>query len=216
MEQNVKQNNNSKNEFPDNVNIKPTTVNLDANTNTEIKQATNNQNPILGIKPEIKVENSILKTELPHEGTHLNSRTTEMVEKIKYISSGEMIREVYKAFESGEKQSIVLRLVPKELGSIKITLDTIDNVLNAKVEVQNETVGNLIRSNSDLLKQNLLQNGVHINSLNISYQNSEQKQHGFTNQKRRHPFYLPDNDIEEVDDSLITKKMGYNTYEYLA
>ncbi len=127
-----------------------------------------------------------------------------MVEKIKVISSGEMVREIYKVFESGEKQSIVLKLVPKELGSVKIMLDTIDNVLTAKVEVENETVGHIIRNNVDQLKQNLLQSGVNVNSINISYHNSDQKQHGFNNQKRKNPAYLPDTDIEEVDESIVS------------
>ena len=139
-----------------------------------------------------------------------------MVEKIKVISSGELVREVYKVFESGEKQSIVLRLVPKELGSIKIMLDTIDNVLTAKVEVENESVGHIIRNNVDQLKQSLLQSGVHVNSINISYHNPDQKQNGFQNHKRKNPSYQPGNDFEEVDESILSKKMGYNTYEYLA
>ncbi len=131
-------------------------------------------------------------------------------------SSGEMVREVYKVLESGEKQSIVLRLVPKELGAIKVMLDTIDNVLTAKVEVENESVGSVIRNNVDQLKHNLAQSGVYVNSINISYHNSDQKQHGFNNQKRKNPAYLENNDLEEVDETIVTKKMGYNTYEFLA
>jgi len=57
---------------------------------------------------------------------------------------------------------------------------------------------------------------VHVNSINISYHNSDQKQHGFNNQKRKNSGYLPENDIEEVDEAIVSKKMGYNTYEYLA
>jgi flagellar hook-length control protein FliK len=127
-----------------------------------------------------------------------------------------MIREIYKVIENGDKQSIVLRLVPKELGAIKIMLDTIDNVLTAKVEVENETVGQIIRNNVDQLKHSLLQSGVHVNSINISYQNSDQKQHGFNNHKRKNPAYQQDNEIEELDETIVTKKFGYSTYEFLA
>ena len=94
--------------------------------------------------------------------------------------------------------------------------DSIDNVLSAKVEVQNESVGQMIKNNVEQLKQSLLQNGVHLNSINISYHNSEQKQSGFQNQKKKTPSFKLNDDIETVDESVITKRMGYNTYEYLA
>jgi len=84
------------------------------------------------------------------------------------------------------------------------------------VEVENETVGHIVRNNVEQLKHNLMQSGVHVNSINIYYHNSDQKQHGFNNQKRKNSGSLPENDIEEVDESIVSKKMGYNTYEYLA
>jgi hypothetical protein len=61
-----------------------------------------------------------------------------------------------------------------------------------------------------------LQSGVHVNSISISYHSADQKQNGFNNQKRKNSSYMPNNDIEEVDETIITKKMGYNTYEFLA
>jgi flagellar hook-length control protein FliK len=86
------------------------------------------------------------------------------------------------------------------------------------VEVENETVGHIvIRNNVDQLKHNLMQSGVHVNSINISYHNSDQKQQGFNNQKRKNSRYCQKmNELEEVDESIVSKKMGYNTYEYLA
>jgi flagellar hook-length control protein FliK len=139
-----------------------------------------------------------------------------MIEKIKVISSSEMVKEVYKVIENNEKQSVVLKLVPKELGAIKVTLDTIDNALTAKVEVENESVGQVIRNNVEQLRQNLLQSGVQVNSISISYNSSQQKQHGFNNQKKKNNLYQQENSIEEVEEAVIIKKMGYNTYEYLA
>jgi hypothetical protein len=50
-----------------------------------------------------------LNLALHSEETKFTSRAAEMVEKVKVISSGEMIREVSKVLESGEKQSIVLK-----------------------------------------------------------------------------------------------------------
>lgn len=201
---------------------KPQTVNAESSQTTEVKNNNHTQNTTsqqdlsANLKPEIKIEQTTLKSTLHTDETKFTSRAAEMIEKVKVISSGEMIREIHKVFESGEKQSIVLRLVPKELGAVKIMLDTIDNVLNAKVEVENETVGNIVRNNIDQLKQNLLQSGVNVGSINISYHNSEQKQPGFNNHKRKNSGYQQNIETEDIDETILTKKMGYNTYEYLA
>jgi len=222
MKKDFTTNSNSEKESHENPKQKPQIVSIEAVQSNEQKpvvqnQTTTNQNETtVTVKPEMKTEQNVFKSELHNQETKFTSRQAEMVEKVKIISSGEMVREVYKVLESGEKQSIVLRLVPKELGAIKVMLDTIDNVLTAKVEVENESVGSVIRNNVDQLKHNLAQSGVYVNSINISYHNSDQKQHGFNNQKRKNPAYLENNELEDVDDTIVTKKMGYNTYEFLA
>jgi len=221
MKKDFDQNNYSEKQSHEYQKSKPQNISVESNQNTEQKstvqaQSSSNQDLVSNIKADLKTENNPFKSALHNEETKFTSRTAEMVEKIKVISSGEMVREISKVFESGEKQSIILRLVPKELGSIKVMLDTIDNVLTARVEVENETVGHIVRNNVEQLKQNLLQSGVHVNSINISYHNSDQKQHGFNNQKRKNSEHLPDNDLEEIDEAIVSKKMGYNTYEYLA
>lgn len=214
-------NNIAEKESQENQKTKPQIISAENNRSTEQRVVPPNHNDpnqpgnSLSVKPEIKTEHNAFKPELHNENTNLSSRTAEMVEKVKVVSSNEMLREVYKVFESGEKKSIVLRLVPKELGSIKVMLDTVDNILTAKVEVENENVGQVIKNNVEQLRQNLLQSGVNVNSINISYHNQEHKQHGFNNQKKRNQSYLAENEIEEIEESILTKKMGYNTYEYL-
>ena len=213
---------NLQDEQKENQKQKPQTVSVESNQNSDTKSSvqtqssTTQQDIVSSIKPEHKTEQAQFKSELHNENVKYNSRTAEMVEKVKIISSGEMVKEVYKVLENGEKQSVVLKLVPKELGAIKVMLDTIDNVLTAKVEVENESVGQVIRNNVEQLKHNLAQSGVHVNSINISYQSSEQKQHTFNNQKKKNPAYFQDKEIEELEETVVTKKMGYNTYEYLA
>ena len=213
---------NLQDEQKENQKQKPQTVSVESNQNSETKSSvqtqssTTQQDIVSSIKPEHKTEQAQFKSELHNENVKYNSRTAEMVEKVKIISSGEMVKEVYKVLENGEKQSVVLKLVPKELGAIKVVLDTIDNVLTAKVEVENESVGQVIRNNVEQLKHNLAQSGVHVNSINISYQSSEQKQHTFNNQKKKNPAYFQDKELEELEETVVTKKMGYNTYEYLA
>ena len=200
----------------------PKNANSEVTNTTEQKPAIQNQSTLnqqditSNLKPDIKVEQNTFKTTIQNEEVKFSSRSAEMVEKVKIISAGEMVREIHKVFENGEKQSIVLRLVPKELGSIKVMLDTIENVLTAKVEVENETVGNIVKNNVEQLKQNLLQSGVNVGSINIFQHGADQKQNGLHNQKRKNAAYLKNSDTEEVDETIITKKMGYNTYEYLA
>ena len=177
---------------------------------------TNQQEVISSVKPEHKTEQSHFKTELHNENIKSNSRAAELSEKIKVISSGEMVREVYKVLENGEKQSVILKLVPKELGAIKVLLDTIDNVVTAKVEVENESVGQVIRNNVEQLKQNLAQSGVNVGSINISYHSPEHKQQGFNNQKKKNQSFFRNNEPQEIEENIVTKKLGYNTYEYLA
>lgn len=212
----------SQDEQKENPKYKPQTSSVDSSqsadtkSNVQTQNNTNQQEVVSSIKPEHKTDQSQFRSELHNENVKYSSRAAEMVEKVKVISSGEMVREVYKVLENGEKQSVVLKLVPKELGAIKVMLDTVDNVLTAKVEVESETVGQVIRNNVEQLKQNLLQSGVHVNSISISYSSSQQKQHGFNNQKKKNGGYQQENDLEEVDEAIITKKLGYNTYEYLA
>lgn len=184
--------------------------------NLQLGKSSIQDDVISQIKPEQKTEQLHFKSELNSENIKHNTRTAGMIEKIKVISSSEMVKEVYKVIENNEKQSVVLKLVPKELGAIKVTLDTIDNALTAKVEVENESVGQVIRNNVEQLRQNLLQSGVQVNSISISYNSSQQKQHGFNNQKKKNNLYQQENSIEEVEEAVIIKKMGYNTYEYLA
>jgi hypothetical protein len=222
MKNNSEQNDFNEKNQQDYSKSKPHNVAAETTPSIEVKTVVQNQNsPTLqdlnaNLKPEIKIEHMPFKSSLHSEETTHGLHNAEMIEKIKVISAGEMIREVSKIFESGEKQSIVLRLVPKELGSVKVMLDTIDNVLTAKVEVENETVGQIVRNNVDQLKQNLLQSGISLSTINISYHNSDQKQHGYNNHKRKNSVYEQNIETEDIDETILSKKMGYNTYEYLA
>lgn len=166
-------------------------------------------------KPLAFVNDNSSKSLMQQNSFVTAQRTSEFIEKAKLVSSKDLLNEVYKVFEEGNKHSVVLKIEPKELGTIKIMIDTVDNVLNAKVDVQNETVGNLIRNNLDQLKQNLLQSGIHVNSINISYNNSDHKQNSFSNQKRKNAAYSRISKNENETSDFSAKQMGYNTYEYL-
>ena len=190
-----------------------------ADIDKEVKQEFQKHSVESNNQKNIKIETpagTVQLKQLVVEDKKTVSKTPQVIEKTKVLSANELLKEVYKVFEAGEKQSVVLKLIPKELGAIKITLDTIDNTLNAKVEVNNESVGHLMRNNVESLKQNLLQNGVQVNSINISFSGSEQKQSGLNHQKRRSQNFRFDNDIEINEETILPKRMGYNTYEFLA
>ncbi len=187
--------------------------------NSEIKQEFQKQpvenNNHQNVKTEIPAGTVQLKQLIVEDKKPIN-KSSQVIERTKVLSANELLKEVYKVFETGEKQTVVLKLTPKELGAIKIILDTVDNTLNAKVEVNNESVGHLMKSNVESLKQNLLQNGVQLNSINISFTNSDQKQSGLNHQKRRNQNLRFENDIEFNEETILPKRMGYNTYEFLA
>lgn len=136
-------------------------------------------------------------------------------EKVKVIQTNEILKEVYRVIESSEKQTAVLRLIPKELGSIKVILDTAENALVAKIEVQNENVGAAVRSGVEQLKQSLAQNGVTLSSISITFTSSENKQsNNFASKKKSNSSNK--NIFEKIDDKQLSRTLGYNTYEYVA
>lgn len=190
---------------------------LFANQKTnELHNNLNENSAVLNVKPVSFLNDSISKNLTQQNAFVTAQRTAELIDKTKTISSKDMLKEIYKVFESGNKHSVILKIEPRELGAIKIMIDTVDNVLNAKVDVQNETVGNLLRNNLDQLKQNLLQSGIQVNTINISYNNnSDQKQHSFNSQKRKNFGYSRIDKNENITTDFSAKQMGYNTYEYL-
>ncbi|HEX2869561.1 MAG TPA: flagellar hook-length control protein FliK [Ignavibacteriales bacterium] len=135
-------------------------------------------------------------------------------EAAKTVKAAEIMKEISKFIQQGDRNSIVLKIDPENLGSVKIALDLADKVVHANIEVENEAARKLMENNLNQLYNSLNQNGLQLNSINISLANSEQKQGKMPNHKRRTFTGESDKDTDDID-VLRQKQMGYNTYDYL-
>jgi flagellar hook-length control protein FliK len=130
----------------------------------------------------------------------------------KTIRSEEIIKEMSLLIGKNESKA-VLRLIPQELGKIRISLDIKDKIVNADIEVENESVKQTVLQNSEVLRTSLYQQGIQLASLNINL-NSENKSHGNTAQRKKQS--SAKGEIESSKSQIKhPRNMGYNTYEYV-
>lgn len=137
---------------------------------------------------------------------------------MKHVKDVEVIKEISRFIQQSEKGSLVLRVDPEHLGSIKIALETIDNMMHAKIEVENEAARKLVENNLNHLQSSLNQNGVQLSSLNVSlaeYSQKGQAQQERPGQRKRGQSFSDSMQNEEANPAG-EKDLGYNTYEYLA
>ena len=143
---------------------------------------------------------------------------TNFSDQMKTIDSNEIVKEISKLASDKDQKNIVLKLVPDTLGKVKIMLDISNNVIHAHAEVENEAAKSLMQNNIENLKQALAQQGMQLNSLNISLSNhQEQKSNKSYLSKRK--FTYTEHQIGEIDEkepTNVSKHYGYNTYEFLA
>lgn len=135
-------------------------------------------------------------------------------EAAKTVKAAEVMKEISKFIQQGDRSSIVLKIDPESLGTVKIALDLADKVVHANIEVENEAARKLMENNLNQLYNSLNQNGLQLNSINISLANQEQKQGKMPNHKRRAFMDDGGKDSDEIGE-LRQKQMGYNTYDYL-
>ncbi len=114
-----------------------------------------------------------------------------------------------------QSKSVELKLSPEDLGKVKINIEVSQNSVKANFQVENNAVKNVIQNNLDQLKQAMISQGLSINSLNVSLSGSEQ-QHS-RNLQNKKKFSTNDKNIEiiQLGSTVIPRKLGYNTYEYL-
>ncbi|MGE5805385.1 MAG: hypothetical protein ACM34M_06295, partial [Ignavibacteria bacterium] len=72
-------------------------------------------------------------------------------------------------------------------------------------------------SNIEQLKQNLIQQGIQLSSLNITLNDFNQKPNKTFDQKKlRNSEHFSEEEIRNTENlESAAKKLGYNTYEYL-
>ena len=134
----------------------------------------------------------------------------------KMIKPSQIINEISSFIQKGDVKSIVLKLTPENLGKVKVEVNMIDKVLHANIEVENENVRQTIQTNFDQLKSSLIQSGITVAGLTISLNNGSEKNTKTFEAKKKTTNYNQEIKSEDKLTIAIPKKMGYNTYEYLA
>jgi flagellar hook-length control protein FliK len=137
----------------------------------------------------------------------------DIKDSIRTLKVIEVIKEISKFIEKKEPGSVSFNLQPEHLGKLKISIDVVDNIAKAIVEVQSDEVRKLIENNMNQLTNSLNNNGIQLSSMKVYLNYSDQKpSRGSFAQKNR------TNRREEKTEELSSdfqKKLGYNTYEYL-
>ena len=157
-----------------------------------------------------------LKNDFGTEKVKLFSDATTLQEAVKNIKTSDLIPEFSKLIIHGEKQNMTFQLSPENLGKVRLSVEMVNNHISTNIEVENEQVKQFIQSNIEQLKHNLQQEGIKYNSVNINLADYGQRSAKSFSQKKKYNNY---NSKEQmVEEIVITpqKKMGYNTYEYLA
>jgi|GEM_PF-2024159 len=135
----------------------------------------------------------------------------------KEIEASKLIDEIKNISLKGEKTNITLKLSPENLGTVKLSIDIKESVMSTSIEVENESVRQVVQNNMDTLRQTLQQNGIQLSSFSVSLsQQHEQKTPGKSGNKKEK--YQENDEVKVTTEEKKTKtrKMGYNTYEYLA
>ncbi|MBK8945017.1 MAG: flagellar hook-length control protein FliK [Ignavibacteriae bacterium] len=184
----------------------------------------NKQNSLSAEKVTAKLHHeinfdSLVKDELKKdfEITNKSNIENEISKAHKVVKSTEIIKELSKFISTQEKGSLTFDIKPESLGKMKITLSTVENVLKASIEVDNEQAKHLVERNVEKLQEELSKNGIQLNSLNISLgQPKNHKGEKRSNTKNNSNENQFENEIVDFSEDRKTKTLGYNTYEYIA
>lgn len=133
----------------------------------------------------------------------------------KTVKISDVVNEISNMVKEGSTKSIVLNLKPESLGSMKVTVDVSKNLVHANVEVDTEAVKLIVQNNINDLKQSLNLNGMQLSSLTVNVSGGDQKFNRSLNQKKKSNYHSIEQRVEMNSNSITTKSMGYNTYEYL-
>ena len=132
----------------------------------------------------------------------------------KIIKSIEIIKELTKFIQSKEGNSLVLKLIPDNLGQVKVSLNYLENKMAVLIEVENSEVKALVEKNLNQLFTNLQQSGISSSSVKVAINSSTDGK----NSRGNHNPKNKENGREfksKFDKDIKVKSFGYNTYEYL-
>jgi len=143
------------------------------------------------------------------------SRIFERPEKI--IKATEIVKEFSQFIKKKESTKLVLQLDPAKLGKVKITLDVVKDAIKAHIEVENNAAKQTVQSNMQELYSQLNKSGINLGTVNITLHeggNKEAKQ--FSNKRKNNDSLKSKEDFIEEEENQTARKLGYNTYEFLA
>lgn len=170
------------------------------------------------ILPDSKVPDSL---NFLHDLTSVNKSNlpqtpvTGSPENLRTVKPSDLPNEISHLAQSSGTKSVVLNLDPDTLGKVKIVLDLTDKSVRANIQVDNEGAKQAVQNNINELKQSLNLNGLQLSSINISLNNNDDKTNKSFLQKKKSTYNQYNPKIEETENSISSKSMGYNTYDYL-
>ncbi len=134
---------------------------------------------------------------------------------VKAVNAADILKEISNFIEKGDKSSIVLKLRPESLGKIRIALDVVDKAVHAHLQVDNNTVRQIVQSNMNDLRQTLAAAGLQLSSFDVALSGSDHKHAKNFGAKKKFGHPVSGNSTDEEAELTVSKSMGYNTYEYL-
>ncbi|MBU1097662.1 MAG: flagellar hook-length control protein FliK [Bacteroidetes bacterium] len=196
---------------------KAETNNTPNNNNKTDQNSGSPNNNFANVSSSDKPVNNIAQT-FTSELNTMTGNTHEIekrIEVIKQVELNKINNELKSIITDKGNQNVTLKLTPDSLGKVHITIEVIKDIVNAHIEVENESVRQVVNAGVENLKQTLVQSGMVPQNINISLANSDEKNQKFTKNKKRNSngenFEMEQN--SEID---LPKKMGYNTYDFVA
>jgi len=145
--------------------------------------------------------------------------TAKQADISKTVKTYEVIKEIKSFLEQGSKSTMTLKITPENLGSIKISVDMVNNVVQANIDVDNDSIKQVVQTNLESLKQSLNSSGVNLSTISVNISSSDQQQQQqrtITNSRKRN-FNMKNIVTSDDQESAATQKiLGYNSYDYIA
>jgi len=139
----------------------------------------------------------------------------DIKEAVKVVDQSRLMNEIENVIKNGDRKLVQLNLYPEELGSVKISLDVNDKVINAKIDVTSDSVRQIILTQAENLKTSLTQSGIQLASLNVSVNNPDEKNSQQGKTKRKDGSVNKKIVIKDIPQGAKVKNLGYNTYDYI-
>lgn len=145
----------------------------------------------------------------------VNQNLNQFNDVYKTVSVHDLVSEISNFIGNGESKGVTLKLKPGDLGKVKITLEVVNKIVHANIEVDNEAVKQMVQNNINNLRQSLNLNGLQLSSMTVSLSSQEGKSNKSFTGKRKTSRNLISKKIDSGSEQTVSKTLGYNTYEFL-